>query len=376
VRISIILALGVLVLSGCKACNHDPPELTVTPVPPTSASAELSSDTVEKLEAAFAAAEKAHPNGMPECGPGVKGPCSMKTTSEIGHLKGEAITSQGDALPPALHGSGEALRGAWIAPDGTSFLVGYDYTGVPGPDTGVVYRKDPGPGAAWTIAYSKRENELGHIWGTSAKDVWVAGVKTLAHWDGKAWAEEKIPVLEGSLTGVWGNGKDLYVVGGDWKSKGERGRIFRRDASGAWTVDGRVEGMLYDVGGAGSLVLAVGDDGLIVRRTKAGTWTSEGLPGGQNTRLFVANEHDIWVAGSKLLHSKGDGVWKRETLPTTSQPTQVWGRSGSDVYVGTLGGLFHLRGGEWRATAWDHEVGALSGNASEVIVANQRMGGR
>jgi len=51
----------------------------------------------------------------------------------------------------------------------------------------------------------------------------------------------------------------------------------------------------------------------------------------------------------------------------------VWGRSGSDVYAGTLGGLFHLRGGEWRATAWKSEVGALAGNANEVLVANQHM---
>src|SRR5690349_1990954 len=107
----------VVACGGCKVRKAGPTKPTSQP----SSSGDLSTAIAEKLEEAFNAAEKAHPDGLPECGPHVKGPCSMKTTSEIGYVKGEAVTSQGDALPPSLHKSGEALRGAWLAPDGTAF---------------------------------------------------------------------------------------------------------------------------------------------------------------------------------------------------------------------------------------------------------------
>ena len=367
-----LLALSTFVVGlGCDRPRPTPPALDLPNSSSPASSTGLSSADVEKLEGAFAAAEKAHPGGFPPCGPGVKGPCSMKTTSEIGHIAGDAIESQGDTLPAALHGHGEALRGAWVAPDGTEFLAGYMYTGVPGPDTGVVYRRNPG--GAWRIVYSKRENELGHVWGTSSKDVWVAGVKTLAHWDGTAWQEERIPMLVGSLAGIWGSGGKLFAVSSDWQARSDRGRIFRRDAHGRWTLDGHGDGNLHDVGGLGSLVLAVGGDGQILRRTRPGVWLNEGEGTHTNEHVYVASEHDIYVAGSKLLHSSGDGKWARVPLPITAQARTVWGRGSADVYAGTLGGLCHWGGTSWSKTAWTHEVGALSGNGHEVLVANQRM---
>lgn len=298
--------------------------------------------------------------------PAPEEPGTIKTTSEIGELHGDTLTTAGNALPPAEHGHGEALRGAWVAPDGTEFLAGYMYTGVPGPDTGVVYRKDRDRG--WKIAYSKRENELGHLWGTSASDVWASGVTTLVHWDGTAWREEQPPKVAGYLTGIWGNGHELFVVGGN-----TTGIIYRRDAKGAWTVDGHSDHMLYGIAGAGDTVVAVGDHGTILRRV-AGKWHSEGTGDVQHTSVWAANEHDIYVAGSrKLLHSTGDGAWHEIELGTAAQTIAVWGRSATDVYIGTLGGLIHWDGAHATPTAWKHDVETVAGNADVVLVANQHM---
>ncbi len=385
-RIHLLPCIAVLLVAGCRM-PPDPPEIGASSVEaPASANANSNSNSkrppvrtsptdppVEALEKAYQASEG---KKLPPCGPGVKGLCTsdIKTASEIGHLDGERVVSMGDSLPPALHGHGEALRGAWMAPDGTAFLAGYMYTGVPGPDTGVIYRKDPG-GGAWKIVYSKKENELGHVWGRSASDVWVAGVTTLAHWDGTSWKEEPIPVREGNLTGVWGTDTDLYVVGGDWKNKGDGGRIFHRDAKGKWTVEAHASSFLYDVQGRGKLLFAVGDHGLILRRGADGKWTDEGKGSQQNTHLYLAADNDLWVAGSKLLHSKGDGQWTEVTLPKSAQVTTVWGRGPDDVYAGTLGGLFHLQGGTWKATEWKHDTEAIAGRPGEVLVANQHIGG-
>lgn len=370
--------LLLVLAAGCRPVP-DPPAIDTadsagpsTSARPARARTSKSDPPVEELEKAY---EASRGKNLPPCGPGVTGPCtsSITTTSEIGHVNGERVTSKGDALPPAIHGHGEALRGAWVAPDGTQFLVGYMYTGVDGPDTGVVYRRDPG--GAWKMVYTKKDNELGHVWGRSSSDVWAAGVTTLAHWDGTAWKEEPIPVREGNLSGIWGNDTELYVVGGDWKLKSDAGRVFRRDAKGTWKVEARAPGYLYDVSGRGSTVIAVGDHGVILRRKGDGKWVDEGKGSQQNTHVFLAADSDFWVAGSALLRSTGDGTWSKvEALPTRAQPRTVWGRGPDDVYVGTLGGLFHLQGGTWKATEWKHEGDVLAGNAGEVLVANQHMG--
>jgi hypothetical protein len=296
----------------------------------------------------------------------------IHTISGIGLLQGVKVVRANDPLPPAMHGHGEALRGAWLAPDGTEFLAGYMYTGVPGPDTGVVYRREAG-GNAWKMVWTKRENEVGHLWGRSSKDVWVAGVKTVAHWDGTSWVEETIPGLTGSVSGIWGDNKEVWVVGGDFNNDTDGGRIWRRDEHGAWALDGSAPAYLYDVHGVAGALIAVGNDGTILRRVKAGTWEAQGTKGGQHTSVWLASPTDMYVAGSVLLHSKGDGHWEKVALPVHAQARRVWGRSAADIYVGTLGGLLHWDGKAWSTTEWKQEADCVSGNATAVLVANQSM---
>jgi hypothetical protein len=323
---------------------------------------------VEKLEAVHSAAVKANPWGLPECGPNVQGPCvkNIETKSEIGQFEGGKWTLT-DVLPPAPNGHGEALRGAWVAPDGTEFLAGYMYSGAPGPDTGVVYRKDPG--GAWKIVYSKPRNELGHLWGRSSSDVWASGVKTLAHWDGTAWREESVPITSDQLLGIWGDATEMFVGSGTLEPEG--GTVYRRDSSGAWTVDGSAPGMLYGISGLGSMVFAVGNEGALMHRKGPGTWVNEGKGKEQHLSVAVVGPHDVYVGGRRLHHSKGDGAWTDVDMPNHRDVDAVWGRSPNDVFAGTSAGVFHFDGKAWHDTDWVHDVEAIAGNDKKVLVANQ-----
>lgn len=285
----------------------------------------------------------------------------------IAQIEGKKWTAT-DELPPAIHGHGEALRDSYVAPDGVQFLSGYMYTGVDGPDTGVVYRKDPG--GAWKIVFSKKENELHILFGSGSSDVYAAGVHTLEHWDGKAWSEIQVPDVQGTFSGGWTDGKQVLVATSDWDPDAKKGWIYRRDEKGAWTLDGTAKNILFAIGGTGDTIYAVGQDGLTLHRTAAGAWTDETFPNGyQVTNISVLTPNDIYSAGSSLMHSTGDGAWTKVVLPKKAQVISVWGRASNDVYAGTLGGLFHFDGTSWSATRWRHGVETIAGNATLTLIA-------
>jgi hypothetical protein len=344
-RPCLLLLPALLGLSGCCCTSFlPPPDAAVEPTPPAEPTEELAGKGTE-----------------------------MSVHGEIVELAGDAVVGR-TALPEAIHEHGEAMRGLWVAPDGTGFAVGYMYTGVPGPDTGVVYRRVPG--GAWEIVYSKRENELGHVWGRNARDVYAAGVTTLAHYDGTAWSEVPVPGLEGNLSGIWGTDTDLWVCGGSSLADTDAGRIYHCDAAGKWTVEAKAGAFLYDMGGVGTSVWAVGDEGIILHRGPDGTWVTESTPKRmQHTRVWASGPDDVWVAGSRLLHSTGDGTWTEVSLPVHAQVTEVWGRAKGDVYAGTMGGLFHLQGGSWKETGYTGAAEGLGGTDTRVFVANENMGG-
>jgi hypothetical protein len=288
------------------------------------------------------------------------------------NVSGQVVRLQGDkvvateAMPPSVHGHGEALRGIWVADDGTAFAVGFMFTGTPVRDTGAVYRRPVGAGA-WQLVYSTKENELGRIWGRSASDVWAAGTKVLAHFDGKAWSEVPVPRLEGSISAVWGNATDLWVAAGHQYTA----HVYHRDAAGSFSHELKADVMILALGGAGAAVWAAGTGGAVFRRDKDGRWAQEADDRvAQYGSLWASAEDDVWVAGSALLHSRGDGQWTQVELPLSGPIRYVWGRGRGDVLAGTSGGIFHLVDGQWRKTAFTMDSAALSAHGGELFVAH------
>ncbi|HEY4176052.1 MAG TPA: hypothetical protein VGM90_04445 [Kofleriaceae bacterium] len=207
--------------------------------------------------------------------------------------------------------------------------------------------------------------------GTNSGDVYAIGRDAIAHWDGKTWSDVEIPDVKGDVFGGWTDGKQLIIVTNDWDKS--TSWIYRRDEKGAWSLDGRSKGVLLNVGGSSDALYAIGNQGLILHRIKSGAWRDETVQhADQYSQIYAASVDDIYIAGSSLLHSRGDGKWSDVKLPTTESATTVWGRSSNDVFAGTMGELFHFDGHAWSKTGWTRDVGPLAGNAKMVLVTNLR----
>jgi len=335
---ALVLAALVLAVPGCKA---DPAGSSGAPAPASSATAR-----------------------------GISG--------QILHLEGDRILAT-DPVPASALGHGEALRAIWTAADGTTFVAGYQYAGGPsrsgapapnprGHDTGAVYRRAPGGGVQ--LVYSKAETELGRVWGRSAGDVYVGGQQTLAHFDGKAWTEIAIPQIEGSISGIWGDGTDLWVSAGHQFNA----FIYHQDPKGAWSVEARTEVMLFNLGGVGSSVWAVGSSGAILHREKDGRWTQEvSEKTKQYSSVWASAPDDVYAAGTDLVHSRGDGLWTKVALPAGGPLRYVWGRGKDDVFAGVPTGVLHLTGGAWARTGVAVDSAGIAGAGGALFVAHNDL---
>lgn len=96
-----------------------------------------------------------------------------------------------EALPGSPLGAGEFPMGLWVAPDHTVFAVGKQYTGQPGPDDGVVWRRDPD--GTWTTAHRLRGRVFGAVAGTGTDDVVVGTMGGIVWFDGSRWRETTLP---------------------------------------------------------------------------------------------------------------------------------------------------------------------------------------
>ena len=308
------------------------------------------------------------PGAAASAAPTSSAPEQPKTVSgQVIHLRADDVVAT-DPVPPGVHGHGEALRGIWTAADGTTFAVGFMFTGAPGHDTGAVYRRAAGAaGGAFQLVYNAPGNELGRVWGRSANDVYAAGNKVLAHFDGRAWAEDPVPRLEGNISGVWGNATDLWVTAGHQYTA----FVYHRSAAGAWNVEAKTDVMLFNVGGAGGSVWAVGSSGAIFRRDGEGRWKQEVEDRRvQYQSVWASGDDDAWVAGSDLLRSRAPGQWEKVELPVAGPVRYVWGRSRDDVFAGTPSGVFHLSEGRWRPTGVAQDSAAASGTRDEICIAH------
>ena len=104
------------------------------------------------------------------------------------------------------------LQGVWGASPTAVFVVGdYDPNGTgDGDSSGVVLKFD---GTLWTSLWQDHITELRAIWGTSASDFFVVGLRgAIAHYDGSAFQIMTTGTTQ-NLLGIWGSGSDVFAVG-------------------------------------------------------------------------------------------------------------------------------------------------------------------
>jgi hypothetical protein len=151
-------------------------------------------------EASIAAAPKPAPTVD------AKAPMRVMRMATRGFLR---ITEGGkdreEPLPDSPLKSGEFPEACWVAPDGAVYAVGKQYTGVPGPDYGAVWRR--APDGTWTTAFRLKDRTFHSIAGVSANEIVVGTLGGYVGFDGKAWTVHDLP---DSMINVWTDGKKLY----------------------------------------------------------------------------------------------------------------------------------------------------------------------
>ena len=110
-----------------------------------------------------------------------------------GHVRiRDASGERVEDLPASPFGEGEMPEGVFAAPGaGPLFVVGKLYSGQPGPDHGVVYRKDPG--GEWEIVHVLRDRTFHRVCGTAADDVLIGAIGGIVHFDGAEFRFSELP---------------------------------------------------------------------------------------------------------------------------------------------------------------------------------------
>ncbi len=135
----------------------------------------------------------------------------------------EAGVEHEETLPASPLGHGDYPTAIGAAPGGEVYLVGKLYTGRPGPDDGVVYRRR---GGAWEIVH-RMSGKTFHSVCADAAHVYVGGIGGYAVFDGGSWSFRPMPF--DSVVNVWL--EDGKLLGARWDG------LTAWDLSGATPVE-------------------------------------------------------------------------------------------------------------------------------------------
>jgi hypothetical protein len=112
-----------------------------------------------------------------------------------------------EALPESPLGAGEFPEACWAAPDGTVYAVGKQYTGKPGPDPGVVWRR--ASDGTWSMPFRLPDRSFHSITGRGPNDIVVGAIGGYVVFDGKTWTVHDLP--EEIVWDVWSEGGIVVI---------------------------------------------------------------------------------------------------------------------------------------------------------------------
>ncbi len=120
----------------------------------------------------------------------------------------DASGKREEPLPASPLGPwGEFPMGIWVSPEHTVYVVGKLYTGRPGPDDGVVWKRTRD--GSWSIALRLPASVIGHVTGRSDTEVVGGRMGGIVCFDGQAWHEQALPYS--MMWKVWNDGADLIA---------------------------------------------------------------------------------------------------------------------------------------------------------------------
>ena len=250
------------------------------------------------------------------------------------------------AAPPAIAWTAVAEgveEGAFLSVWGASgddvWVVGGQF------DAGHALR---GSGDSWTAQDLPAGTPLlNWVHGTSADDVWLAGISgTLLRWDGSGWTDHSVDT-EAAFWGLYAHESgEVIAVGGESRWGGEAAMIWRYDG-GAWSevaLPEKMEGLgnLFKVTHDGSQYWLVGAGGAALRGDGA---SFEPVATGYAGDLVTASRpagvsHDPIVVGGRgtgiIMESDGESLSAASQANAGLNGVHVFG-NGSVVVVGERG---------------------------------------
>jgi photosystem II stability/assembly factor-like uncharacterized protein len=192
-------------------------------------------------------------------------------------------------------------------------------------------------GATWTKQNSGTIKDLEGVWGSSATDVWVVGLKgTVLHTTdgGTTWSSVSLTTTD--IGDVWGAGaNDVYIVGAGGMVKHYNGTWSNVSVSAGPTN-------IYGVWGAsGSDVYLFGANGLVLHGSAASGFSKGASPTSDtlNYGWGTSNGNDIWVpsnnstfTAAQVWHSSDHGAtWQSQLMAPALGA--IWVSGSGHAYV-------------------------------------------
>jgi hypothetical protein len=200
-------------------------------------------------------------------------------------------------------------------------------------------------GSAWAWV-EIGERQVRGVWGSSPRDVYAIGPRTVHHFDGQAWTVPTTPRLPGTVETIWGAGPDDVWVGGRSDS------VLHFDGR-SWTA--LLVGLPAGVttgwsSGPGSTWVGSQDGGL--RHFDGGGWRDTPKAGEMWGVWGTGNE--LWTVG----HVQGTGflshfdgtTWTEHAFDGMPWLWAIWGNSARDLWTLAIydgGPAYRFDGERW-----------------------------
>jgi hypothetical protein len=277
-------------------------------------------------------------------------------------IKGAIWRSHAGAAPVELaggHGELDPVQRLWGASATDVYAAAWD-----DPGHGLLHSKGDG---VWSHE-PLQERRLFGVWGSSARDVYVANGGVLHNRGDGYWKPEEAHTF---VRAFWGTGPhDVWAVG-------DGGTVMHSTGDGKWTAQSIGKDVLVlAIWGSGPRDIYVAGDDQIFHSIGDGKWAPQILPSTYQVQihdLWGSGPNDVYAVAAGLFHSTGDGSWTRVAIDGLATAEAVWG-NGKELYVGTSSGVFVRRGDAWsQLSARPAGVRALWGVGDDLYIGTEQF---
>lgn len=215
------------------------------------------------------------------------------------------------------------------------------------------------------IPLSEAASGFNGVWGDDCLRFWAVGNNgRISAWIGSSWIKE-LSMVSQDLKGIWGNKKDIWVVGQE--KAASLGVIIRRKNQplGTWVVEspvGATDGLNAVWGTSENDAWAVGFNGAVVQWDGT-TWSQHIVPFGTVAPdlrgVWGSAKNDYWAVGADfstgepvgaIWHYDGN-AWNQIRKFDKGYFGGIFGFTKSDIWVvGEAGRLVHWDGNRWSSS--------------------------